>query len=122
MESQYFLRKNQKNTPYPGSDAGYCLVFEYIGHCLRRGEFKNGDVMTKNDLAFICLGIHFSSGFITDKSDLRALKSCNVAISQLRNKFGTPKNYLNLTFNSPQPPDPVIYRQPSVHQNKGYTK
>ena len=49
--------------------------------------------MTKNDSAFICLDIHFS-----DKSDLIALKSCNVAISQLRNKFGTPKNYLNLTF------------------------
>ena len=48
--------------------------------------------MTKNDSAFICLDIHFSRG------NLRALKSCNVAISQLSNKFGTPKNYLNLTF------------------------
>ena len=54
--------------------------------------------MTKNDSAFICLDIHFSRGFETDKSDLRALKSCNVAISQLRIKFGTPKNYLNSTF------------------------
>ena len=54
--------------------------------------------MTKIDSAFICLDIHFSRGFITNESDLRALKSCNVAISQLRNKFGTQKNYLNLTF------------------------
>ena len=53
---------------------------------------KNGD------LAFICLDIHFSRGFITDKSYLIALKSCNVTISQLRNKFGTQKNDLNLTF------------------------
>ena len=54
--------------------------------------------MTKNDSAFISLDIHFLRAFITDKSDLIALKCCNVASSQLRNKFGTPNNYLNLTF------------------------
>lgn len=34
-EIQYLFRKHQKTTPHPGSEVQFCLVFGYIGHCLR---------------------------------------------------------------------------------------